>query len=552
MNAAALTTGASSRGVPVIGRVAPVGEVLSFPPYILDLGDERLWMNGHVVALRQKPFAVLRHLARNPQRLVTHEELAEAVWGKIAMSESLLRTHIRDLRQALGVDFIETVAGRGYRFVASVTDTSAKPLRIDDATTDADGDTRLIARGDELLALDGALRGALVGKRATIFVTGQAGAGKTALVDSFVLSWRSRVQLCLGRANCAEHQGSGEAYSPLLQALGNLCRGRRRARVVEILLRHAPSWLAQMPGLVATERLDELQKRVAGGGHPRMLREFVEAVEALSIEAPVVIALEDLQWSDGPTVDVLAALARRRESARVLTIGVYRSTELDRSHPLYRLRGELVANRLAEQVELAPFDDDAIGEFLERVFPNQAFPADFARHVLRFAGGNPRFVRALIDDLVEDEVLRWEGSAWALNASAAEAASHRARRVLRLANAQLDRLTAPEQRVLEVGAVMSTALFTPAAIARALDRPIEEIDALCHELATWRALLRRADFDEGPDGAQQPRYTFAQASLRDAAASRSSPLSRRSWLKAAQRAGPERFGHTDWSALRAI
>lgn len=92
-----------------------------FPPFRLDLAEERLW-KGHVeVRLRRKPFAILRHLVKHPRRLVPHSELVEAVWGgRMAMSESLLRTHVRDLRRVLGEGIIETVVGRGYRFTAEL------------------------------------------------------------------------------------------------------------------------------------------------------------------------------------------------------------------------------------------------------------------------------------------------------------------------------------------------------------------------------------------------------------------------------------------------
>src|SRR6266849_2825788 len=94
--------------------------LLSFPPFRLDLDAERLWRDDKEVPLRRKPFAILRYLVQNPQRLATHAEIGEAVWGKIAMSESLLRTHVHDLRGALGEGVVETVVGRGYRFVAEV------------------------------------------------------------------------------------------------------------------------------------------------------------------------------------------------------------------------------------------------------------------------------------------------------------------------------------------------------------------------------------------------------------------------------------------------
>jgi DNA-binding winged helix-turn-helix (wHTH) protein len=94
--------------------------VLSVPPFRLDLAEERLWKGERELRLRRKPFAILRYLAQNPRRLITHSEITEAVWGKIAMSESLLRTHVHDLRRVIGEEIIETVVGRGYRLVANM------------------------------------------------------------------------------------------------------------------------------------------------------------------------------------------------------------------------------------------------------------------------------------------------------------------------------------------------------------------------------------------------------------------------------------------------
>jgi DNA-binding winged helix-turn-helix (wHTH) protein len=96
--------------------------VLSFPPFRLDLFEERLWKDERELQLRPKPFAILRYLAQRPRRLVTRSEIVEGVWGgPVAMSGSLLRTHMLDLRHTLGDVVIETVIGRGYRFVATVS-----------------------------------------------------------------------------------------------------------------------------------------------------------------------------------------------------------------------------------------------------------------------------------------------------------------------------------------------------------------------------------------------------------------------------------------------
>src|SRR5258706_16249888 len=141
--------------------------MLSFPPFRLDLESERLWKDDDELRLRRKPFAILRYLVQNPQRLVTHAEIVEAVWGKIAMSESLLRTHVRDLRHVLGEGIIETVVGRGYRFMAELKHVyvgdHARPTGAADASAKP-----VVGRDEELDSLRAALRSTLDQKRTCV------------------------------------------------------------------------------------------------------------------------------------------------------------------------------------------------------------------------------------------------------------------------------------------------------------------------------------------------------------------------------------------------
>src|SRR5882672_4718322 len=95
-------------------------DVRLFGPFRLDVGEQRLWRGNDELKLRRKPFAILRFLTANPLRLVTQEEIVGAVWGGIAMSESLLRTHMSEVRRVLGEGAVETVIGRGYRFLLGV------------------------------------------------------------------------------------------------------------------------------------------------------------------------------------------------------------------------------------------------------------------------------------------------------------------------------------------------------------------------------------------------------------------------------------------------
>ncbi len=104
--------------------------VLSFPPFRLDVTEGRLWKNGRELGLRRKPFAILYFLSQHPRHLVTHSEIVDAVWGRVAMSDSLLRTHVCDLRRVLEDDVIETVPGRGYRLLADVSEVDEERIGL--------------------------------------------------------------------------------------------------------------------------------------------------------------------------------------------------------------------------------------------------------------------------------------------------------------------------------------------------------------------------------------------------------------------------------------
>ena len=98
-----------------------------FGCFQLDTRNECLWQNGVRIGLTPKPFAVLRYLVENPQRLVTHDELLDKLWPETYVQPQVLRTYVLELRKLLGDSaenprFIRTVPGRGYWFLAQVED----------------------------------------------------------------------------------------------------------------------------------------------------------------------------------------------------------------------------------------------------------------------------------------------------------------------------------------------------------------------------------------------------------------------------------------------
>jgi len=96
-----------------------------FGPFRLDAATESVWRDTEEIRLRPKTFAILRFLVEHPRRLVTKEELLDAVWSEVAVGEAALAVCVAEIRRALGDDartprYIETVHRRGYRFIGSV------------------------------------------------------------------------------------------------------------------------------------------------------------------------------------------------------------------------------------------------------------------------------------------------------------------------------------------------------------------------------------------------------------------------------------------------
>jgi hypothetical protein len=189
--------------------------------------------------------------------------LLEAVWSDVMVGDAALTVCVAEIRKALGdaartPRVIETVHRRGYRFIGragSMDDQDAPaPLRQTPGTP-------IVGRARELGTLGGWLARARQGDRQVGFVTGEAGIGKTALVDAFLASVPAG-DCQVGRGQCLDHYGAGEAYLPVLEAVSRLARGPDGDPVLAALTRHAPTWLVQMPGLVEPADIAALQPRV--------------------------------------------------------------------------------------------------------------------------------------------------------------------------------------------------------------------------------------------------------------------------------------------------
>jgi DNA-binding winged helix-turn-helix (wHTH) protein/predicted ATPase len=348
-----------------------------FAPFRLDLRNQCLWRDERVITLTPKAYSVLLCLLKNHRQLVTKEELFNAVWPETYVTDAALKVCIGELRKALGDDarrpsFIETSHRRGYRFIGTITEERSEKHGASSTLTSGrlsaplrlrlSPPAGLVGREANLAQLHAWLERAMEGERQVVFITGEAGIGKTTLVESFLLSVSRDPQVWIAHGQCLEQYGVGEAYLPALEAVSRLCQEPGRERLIELLRRRAPTWLLQMPWLVNADDYEAFERKAAGGTRERMLREMAETVEALTAETPLVFALEDLHWSDYSTLDLISYLARRREPARLLIIGVYRPADaISSGHPLKAVQQELKMGRRCEELALEFLSEASVG-----------------------------------------------------------------------------------------------------------------------------------------------------------------------------------------------
>jgi DNA-binding winged helix-turn-helix (wHTH) protein/predicted ATPase len=496
---------------------------ISFDSFRLDLANECLWRDSRAIKVRPKAFAVLHYLLGRPGQLVTKEELLNAVWPQTFVGEAVLKVAIRQIREALGDDstsprFIETAHRRGYRFISQIVGSdvvSGDPeIRTHDSVTGSPQHRSDFARGvvgreRDLSLMQSRLERMIEGERQILFVTGEAGIGKTALVDTFARSIASGRDIRISRGQCLEQYGTGEAYLPVLDAIDRLCREQRQ--VIDVLRAHAPLWLLQMPSLLTASDRELLSREVSGATRERMLREMGDALEALTADLPLVLILEDLHWSDYSTLDLISYLANQRHAARLMLIGTYRTVELIVSgHPLKEVKRELLAKQQCAELPLEYLSNDAVAQYLSVRFPNNRFPLELAALIHERTEGSPLFMVNAVDYLLTEGSISEHGSQWELSTEIEKVDVGVPDSVKQMIQKQVDHLDGENQRILEAASVAGSE-FTALAVMAGLQDNEATVEARCEELARQRQFIRDCGIRHLPGGGVVPKYGFIHA-----------------------------------------
>ena len=345
------------------------------------------------VPIAPKPFELLLLLVANRHRSVSRAEILERVWPGVHVSDATLASTLRDLRRALGDDgresrLIRTLRGVGLRFIGSVEELRAAPEQV--AVEVFVGREALLGR------LHAALAAASRGQGGVVLIAGLPGIGKTRLAEEFALQARARgVEVHVSR--CPE-SAAAFSYRPWIQV------------VREIL--DAPEPLAaELDGRTADlgRLLPELARvGEASGAELRdesdaaLFRLFDATANLLSRAArrvPIALVFDDLDRADRASLRLLEFAADELAAARVLIVGLYRSSELAGEHPLVETLAELRRHPRLESLRLEGFSSEETGALVRACAEDP--PPEVIRAIQQRSDGNPFFARALTLHWVE-------------------------------------------------------------------------------------------------------------------------------------------------------
>ena len=233
-----------------------------------------------------------------------------------------------------------------------------------------------VAREQELAQLDAYLAGTLAGQARVVFVTGDAGTGKTALIQEFALrAEAAHPELVIAWGHGNAHTGTGDPYLPFREVLGMLSgdveaqwaaaamSGEQARRLWHLLPLTVGALVEAGPDLVdlfvpgaalvrraealaplGSDWLARLQKLVArlepNPGHPdlqqsALFEQYTQVLRALASQRPLLLALDDLQWADGGSVNLLFHLGRRMGGSPILIVGAYRPADVALGRPAF-------------------------------------------------------------------------------------------------------------------------------------------------------------------------------------------------------------------------
>jgi tetratricopeptide (TPR) repeat protein len=272
----------------------------------------------------------------------------------------------------------------------------------------------LVDRVEEMNALKEAVYRAVHGEGGLVFIHGEAGIGKTRLIRELGAYAQSRgVQVLYGRCPALFRMDGVPPYvlwKEVIKDYLETCNPEQLFRVVG----YYPAEVAKLVPEIS-QKLRAIPQSFAISPEQEQNRLF-EAVSQfitnISRETPLLVVLDDLQWTDPSSLLLLHYLARGVQKTPLLLLGAYRSSDIDAKHPLTPVLAELNRERLPQSIQLKRMSLNDVSEMIKNILEQEDVPAEFCTLVYEKTKGNPFFAEEVIKSLKEEEVIFRGDNTW--------------------------------------------------------------------------------------------------------------------------------------------
>ncbi len=354
---------------------------LCWEEYELDEERFELRRRGEKVPVQPKVLELLLVLVRARDRVVLRRELFDTIWAGVAVSEASLSRAVLEARRAIGDDLqqvLVTVRGRGFRFAADVV--SKAPETSAGSMDESAVDPTFVGRASCMTCLTARLDEALMGHGSVVWISGEAGIGKTRTLDEFGRRARAR-GAAVYSASAHESPAAPQfwLWAQVARAFAAATGGARAAQFLDAV---AP--------LLASASAGDLPNEAQFVLFDAYTRAFIEAGES----RPQVLLFDDVHWADDGSHRLLSFFAREIRRSAVVIASTYRDTEQG-SDARARTFGALLGECAGLAVPLRGLNPDDIPRFVE--VTSGATPSDsLARALYDRTGGNPLYLRQVL------------------------------------------------------------------------------------------------------------------------------------------------------------
>jgi tetratricopeptide (TPR) repeat protein len=376
-----------------------------------------------------------------------------------------------------------------------------------------------VGRQQELTELSSAFERAAAGHGSLLCFTGEPGIGKTALVERFCAQLRSQRHNCtIARGGCSERLAGSEAFLPILEALESLFAGGQGREIQQLMKLTAPTWYVQVAPLWATAApsFAQVLADAKAASRERLKREFCTFLTELSNVRPVVLFLDDVHWADASTVEVLAYLAKKLPSMRVLVVVAYRPTEMWLArHPFPAVRQELQRHAVCRELWVGVLSREEVGSYLAAQLPEAPVAPGLAEFIYHRTEGNPLFLGDLVAHLRDGQTLTLVSGRWELARPPAELERELPVSVHSMIQRRIDQLGDEDRELLAAASVQGQE-FDATLVAEALGKDPASIERRLQVLGHVQFFVRLLQTKELPGSTASLRYGFTHVFYQNA------------------------------------